>query len=369
MTDAPRLPVSRQASSPDGPFDLTPKLLASPLEGCPTGISSAEYFQGMEDFLAEDGYAALLAAASAECGRDLALDDAAGIVLRMEKHGTYYHPASVELVLRDGGRTKLCLLAATSLIGFLAMEEEYETIRELSAAFPYGRLPRVHAQADRESMAFMLAQWIEDRHEFHVSSNGRTILWDYSRGLRELSSAQVFAVYEQAAHIAGLYYDLASGRRIHPWHHAAGDFIAGLSASGEVRVDLCSARGREPILENDGGPDFAARALTAFFLDLTLRLRLDRMDGTGETVFLDERVLEAGLYGFFSAAEIRGYADKARRMARDLTTASPDALTGALDERLSQFGPTDKAVLAPRLNAHAAALSSRLPAFARPPRG
>lgn len=357
--------IRRLVASPDGEFALAQEHLSLPLEGCPNETTYADYFQEMEAFLADDGYAALLAAASKSLGRDLALSGISRIDLRSEKHGAYYHPASVDVVTTRGGRVRLCLLAATALLGFLAMEEEYETLAALNAAFPWKRLPEVYAQADRGDMSFMLAEWIAGHHEFHVMENGRTILWDFDRGLSELTPGQVFSVHEQAAEIATLYYGFEDGRRIHPWHHAAGDFIVGLGDSGDVSVRLCTARGYGPILENDGEPDFSGRALEAFFLDLTLRLRLDRIEGTEAMVFLGEEVLEAGLSGFLRAMAARGFEREARSMGERHCAISTEAIEIALTKRLCDFGATDQGVLKANLPGHARALS-RLLAKKRP---
>jgi len=357
---APR--IRRLVASPDGEFALLSEHLSLPLEGCPNETPYADYFREMEAFLAADGYAALLAAASKKLGRNVALSDVSRIDLRSEKHGAYYHPASVDILTTQGGRARFCLLAATALLGFLAMEEEYETLAELNAAFPWKRLPEVYAQADRGDMSFMLAEWITDHHEFHVMENGRTILWDFDRGRTELAPEQAVSVYEQAAGIAALYYGFEDGRRIHPWHHAAGDFIVGILENGEVSVRLCTARGYEPILENDGEPDFTERALEAFFLDLTLRLLLDRIEGTEAMVFLGEEVLEAGLSGFFKAMESKGLSEAANALSGRLAAIPEAALCAALSERLSGFGATDRGVIEANLPRHARALSSLLTA-------
>ena len=352
--------VRRLVASPEGELALLPEHLALPLEGCPNETSYADYFQAMEAFLAEEGYAALLAAASASLGRAVSLDEIPRIGLRSEKHGAYYHPASVVVETARGERVRFCLLAATALLGFLAMEEEYETLAGLNAAFPWKRLPEVYAQADRGDMSFMLAEWIEGHHEFHVMENGRTILWDFDRGRTELTPGQVFSVYAQAAEIATLYYDFEDGRRIHPWHHAAGDFIVALSQEGAVSVRLCTARGYEPIRESAGEADFPQRALEAFFLDLTLRLRLDRIEGTEAMVFLGDEVLEAGLAGFFKAMKTRGRAEAAEALAKRLAALAPDILDKALSSGQSGFGATDRGVLEANLPHHARALSSLL---------
>jgi len=71
----------------------------------------------------------------------------------------------------------------------------------------------------------------------------------------------------------------------HPsWHHAAG--ISCKEHWGVVDVRLTTARGYEPLVifieDQDINP---VMALLYFFLDLTVRMRLDRWEGVGEIVW------------------------------------------------------------------------------------
>ena len=85
----------------------------------------------------------------------------------------------------------------------------------------------------------------------------------------------------RAAILTG-YFDTRSFAQIYPWHPAAGDFIARIAGDG-VAVRLVAARQYGPLV---GPPDLPPEeALLFFFLNLTLRLRVDRLDGVGEVAW------------------------------------------------------------------------------------
>ncbi len=357
---------TRLVSTPDGSVSMTDAMLARPLEGCPGKTTYRAYFEAMEAWLCEDGGAVLFAAASALLRRPVSPADVKDILLCSEKHGAWYHPARLELVLVDGGRAVFCLLAASALPGFLAMEEEYLLLKRLGEEGRGNVLPRVFAQADRSDWegrgdwAFMLAEWLTGHHEFHINENDRLLLWDYDAGFRPLSRKQAREVFERIASIAAAFFDPATGRRVHPWHHAAGDFIVS-ATDAAVSVKLSTARGFDPI-GTDGLPDrgdHVLRATLAFFLDLALRIRLDRRNGTGETVFMDDEVLKAALSGFFPVIdEVLG--DRAAAFAALAASLSPGDIETGSAGRQADFGAADRAVIRANIRDHARTLAELL---------
>ena len=78
-------------------------------------------------------------------------------------------------------------------------------------------------------MSFLLEDWFEGYHEFHISKDNegkqQLKLWDFDHGYKNLSQEQSFEIYKKASKILTLYYDLEDFSQIFPWHHAAGDFV------------------------------------------------------------------------------------------------------------------------------------------------
>ena len=211
-------------------------------------------------------------------------------------------------------------------------------------------------------MVMFLADWFAGYHEFHLSvdpENGsqRMALWDTDSGTVYLSESQVRDIYRQASMILTLYYDVETFEQIFPWHHAAGDFI--VKADGEsVDVKLVTARQYASMF--DPSDDISSReALFFFLLNLSLRMRLDRLDGVGAVAWADDQCVHATLEGVMEGLrikELRGDIpnDFFDTFIRDITSSSvEDLLHGfrALVDACDQSAP-DIPVLRNRLEEH-----------------
>jgi hypothetical protein len=129
-------------------------------------------------------------------------------------------------------------------------------------------------------------------------------VWDPAGGNRPLSDTQSAAVYRQAAYILTSYLDLDRFEAIADWHHAAGDFV--VCDQPEVDLRLVTARDYRPMF-NEPPLDFAGllHACLVFLLRLTIRNRLDRLDGTGEMAWAGPQAVAPTVDGALRAlAEI-----------------------------------------------------------------
>ena len=154
----------------------------------------------------------------------------------------------------------------------------------------------------------MLGQWFEDFHEWHLhrGENGEAhlVIWDFRKGYRRAEASEAFEIYKQAARILTLYYNMKSTHQIYPWLHAAGDFIV-KSDNGAVEVRLTTARGYEPLMIFLEQQELNhVMALVSFFLNLTIRMRLDRWEGVGEVAWAGDVCVGATVAGFFEALRI-----------------------------------------------------------------
>jgi hypothetical protein len=126
------------------------------------------------------------------------------------------------------------------------------------------------------------------------------IIWDNIRGHRPASAQEVREIFRQASRILARYYDKRTFCRITPWHHAAGDFIVRVRPGGNVEVRLTTARSYEPLpFLKDSENLNPMIPLVYFFLDVTVRMRLDRLDGVGELVWAPSMVIPYVLEGLF----------------------------------------------------------------------
>jgi hypothetical protein len=129
----------------------------------------------------------------------------------------------------------------------------------------------------------------------------RIVVWDTVNGAFFLDPSLEYELFRQIAWLHTTCYDPETGRQICLWHHSAGDFI--LKCEGErVSVKLTTIRKYDrqfPFIEDVR--EERVTALVCFFLDLTVRMRLDRLDGTGRAIIADGRFLAPVIRGFFDA--------------------------------------------------------------------
>jgi len=237
--------------------------------------------------------------------------------IRSEKQGIFYHVLSIEIQLET--RTLRAVLnVAISDEGRSCMLREYETLSFLFREFPYHYIPEpyclhesvIACQDKCQPVSYMLAQWFEGFHEWHVSDKegerGRLLfIWDTDKGHRPAQPEEAFAIIRQASRIATLYFDPVTGREIHPWRHAAGDFIVRTSG-GFTEARLITARNYLSVIKEPPDNEAGKILHTIYFLfHLLVFARLDRILGVGEIVWMDTFMLEAALSGFFEAIEER----------------------------------------------------------------
>ena len=155
----------------------------------------------------------------------------------------------------------------------------------------------------------VLADWFENYHEWHLSidknyGKQKICIWDFQNGNRFASEEEAFEIFRQASKILTLYYDTKDLNQIYPWHHAAGDFIV-RARDTSIDVRLTTVREYQSIM--DYFSEETAKPMIAivyFFLNLTIRMRLDKLDGVGETVWAGDFCVKATIEGFFDAIRI-----------------------------------------------------------------
>jgi hypothetical protein len=161
-----------------------------------------------------------------------------------------------------------------------------------------------------------LGQWFDGYHEFHISidpvdKEPKIRVWDDVRGRFFLSAGQTKTLYAQASKILTAYYNLESFEQIFSWHHAAGDFVV-KTENEELELKLVTVRQYAAIFENQKNtqtapcdPQRILQALLIFFLNLSIHMRLDRLDGIGDMVWSDSVAVEATLIGFLEALSMQ----------------------------------------------------------------
>lgn len=298
-----------------------------------------DYFSAARIFLERENGQVLATALSLMAGKGDGNDAIQAVELFLEKHGAFYHPLRIKVVSKTGRSATLVLNGAVSRPGLALIEKEYQLLANLEKQAAIAYTPRVfgagiqtleisnpekatsfdetHLDAisinyssGKRNVGFFLGEWFEGFREFHISDcdgESKVAVWSSNGDVDYLSLARAAVIYEQIAHILTTYYKLNTGEQIHPWHHAAGDFVVDPLAEG-LPVKLITVRGYESLMEVDpgeGSDDHILPSLLFFFLNLTLRIQMDRLDGVGPLVFLGEGILRATVTGF-----LRGLDDK-----------------------------------------------------------
>jgi len=294
-------------SSPYGDEPVDKNKIDFPLEADTLKTPYRVYFDSIRNFLTREESKPLLHAVNKKIKREILLDEICEIIIRTEKHGALYHPASVELILNEE-EVKFGLNVAVTETGKNWLREEFYILKNLQKKYDLPYLPDAYLFDNVDSASFLLEEWFEGYHEFHIEINekgGHSLkLWEFGSGYTCLTSRQSCEIYKQASKILTLYYDLEAFRHIYPWHHAAGDFVVKMD-NDKIDVRLTTARRYEPFMNFEKDNVNPLFALFYFFLHLSLQMRLDKADGIDEVIWAEDYSVEATVTGFFEALRLK----------------------------------------------------------------
>jgi len=284
-------------------------------------ITYGDYFKATGAFIIKNNYEVILTALS-HINELIRLEQINEIKISLEKHGPFYHPSKVEAVT-ENSVIPFVLNVAVSKIGIECIHKEYLTLKKLDSEFSNSFIPAVYGQDDffgRDNIliGMFLGEWFEGYSEFHISndpSDGKEkiLIWDNLNGNLFLSADKVIEIYRQSSMIMTYFYNVHTFEQIFPWHHATGDFV--VKQTGDcMDVKLITVRQysslfepkqhtHSPLLIKDRGLIF--EGLLIFLVVLSIRMRLDRIDGTGDIVWADNMSVEGTIKGFKEGIQIK----------------------------------------------------------------
>ena len=280
-----------------------------------SGFPLVSYFQAIKQVIEKRDFRSLLGALKTRLGREVTLHEIKEILIYSEKHGSDYHPARIEVCLSDRVIPFVMNVALTDR-GRLVLANEFKVLDALNRRQARSYLPRAYfldeagvpsEQDETAPLPMYLAEWLEGFSEFHLSrdpANGRQrlVLWDSGSHNHYLPDWAAEKIYREIAFILTSNYDIKTFAQIYPWHLAAGDFIARVDQE-RVDVRLVAVRQYGPLI---GPPDLPwEEALLFFLLNLTVRIRVDRLDGVGEIRWAKAECLSSAIEGFYLALEER----------------------------------------------------------------
>lgn len=235
----------------------------------------------------------------------------------LAKHGEFYHPARLKAFIGGSKRLEGVVNVALSPAGIRLIRKEYALLEKLIRQFQPAYLPEVHAFAEvpvpgRAPLPMFLGEWFSGYQEFHLTRNTpngkqQLVLWDPENGNRYLAREQSEELYRQATRILTHYFNLSTLECIGAWHHAAGDFVVRASGSG-MDVRLVSVREYGPLLRRghaapNAAPDIRTllEVLLLFLIKTSLHMRLDRLDGVGQTGWSGPEAVDGTVAGLVEA--------------------------------------------------------------------
>jgi hypothetical protein len=278
-------------------------------------VTLGQYFRAIRNVISRDTYGPLVDATASQLAEDVCLADVEVIRICAEKHGSDYHPARIEVMVNDACATFVMNVAVTAR-GKDRLCREFSVLKYLNGKYDFPFLPQTYFQGeaffgagwDGGSMVMFSADWFKGYHEFHLSideSDGsqKPVVWNTVKGHQRLSPSQARQVYSQAAKIMTLYYDIETFEQIFPWHHAAGDFVV-KTQDKSLDIRLVTARQYARMVDRSAGIS-VHEALLFFLLNLSVRMRLDRVDGVGAVAWADDDCVAATLEGFVEGLRIK----------------------------------------------------------------
>jgi len=287
---------------------------SAPPETTPPAVTHADYFQAVQTYLTGPGRAHIQKALVSRVPPRKTPPHPDRIEVILEKHGEFYHPSRICVPL-DGTMTALALNVAVTPAGGAWMASEIDALTRVANRMPPDSLPTVYGHDEIQGSGnrvfpMFLADWFEGFHEFHLSVDPHNgcqgmVVWDTAAAPFFLSARQMAAVHRQVAFLLTRAFNPRTSEQVYPWHHASGDFI--LRTTGDaVDLRLITVRQYAPTM-GDGKeeltPESRLMALLVFFLNLTVRNRLDRLNGTGPPAWADGAAVPATIGGFFDALQ------------------------------------------------------------------
>ena len=337
---ASKIPVSESDPFWTRPLPLTPHPGFRPDgSGKESAVTYGEYFSAVRRFIERERFSNLIMAVRACTGRSVAVRLLGPINIYLEKHGQFYHPARLT-VKADGTQLSFVVNVAVTTIGRSYLRNDFDNIKLLNRRYPNRFLPQVYANGamllfePSHRMTMFLGQWLDGYHEFHLSGepaegNDRLLVWNTLQGAHRLSSQVRCDVYRQAAKILTTYYNLETFEQVFSWHHAAGDFI--VKADGRnIDLRLITVRKYAPLFDGMGtDARTIIQALLVFLLNLTVKMRLDRLDGVGAAAWASDDAVAATLNGFFDGLFLQVDSDRIPAELPDVFATYLKSLTAA----------------------------------------
>lgn len=276
-------------------------------------FTTGDYYLTACKFLSRDHFSILQTALNSFFNRPVQINQISSVKVFLEKHGAFYHPLKIQVALNNSETCSFVMNGAVSNRGLLLIKNEYDLLFKINKIHSKCYLPQIYGfnflKRDKGRVGFFLGQWFDDHKEFHITETQgkrQITIWESDGSCKYIKLSHGFKIYQEISRILTYYYNLETFEQISSWHHAAGDFIVNME-DDKLDVRLITVREYSPLTQFAAGKDDKniniLPSLLLFFLNLTMRIRLDRLNGTGKTIMIDIAVLNSVVKGFLSALD------------------------------------------------------------------
>ena len=153
-------------------------------------MSHGDYFTAVRNFLEQDRSEIITRAVSQHMHREVRCEEIEEIRIFLEKHGEFYHPARIEIMLHETA-IPFVLNVAISDTGKSYIQREYDLLKQLQKDFPFSFLPKVYGRGcvsiTGDEIGMFLGEWFQGYNEFHISfdpkdEKHKIVVWDHEHG-------------------------------------------------------------------------------------------------------------------------------------------------------------------------------------------
>ena len=331
-------------------------------------FTTGDYYLTACKFLSKDHFSILQKGLGSFFNRPVQMDQITSINFFLEKHGAFYHPLKIQVVLNNNETCSFVMNGAVSSRGLLLIKNEYDLLFKINQMYSQCYLPQIYGfdfvEIDKGRVGFFLGQWFDDHKEFHVTENldkRQITIWESNGSCHHIKLNHGFKIYQEISRILTYYYNLETFEQISSWHHAAGDFIVNME-DDKLDVRMITVREYSPLTQFAAGKDDKniniLPSLLLFFLNLTIHIRLDRLNGTGKTIMVDKAVINSTIKGFLSALDEKSkdydYGDLREHFIEFFLQFDFEQIFGIVENGVesSSTNPIEIKLIKENLNAH-----------------
>jgi len=333
-----------------------------------SAFTTGDYYLTACKFLSKDHFFILQKGLNSFFNRPVQMDQITSINVFLEKHGAFYHPLKIQVVLNNNETCSFVMNGAVSSRGLLLIKNEYDLLFKINQMYSQCYLPQIYGfdfvEIDKGRVGFFLGQWFEDYKEFHVTDDKgkrQIAIWESNGSCQHIELNHGFKIYQEISRILTYYYNLETFEQISSWHHAAGDFIVNME-DDKLDVRMITVREYSSLTQFAAGKDDKniniLPSLLLFFLNLTIHIRLDRLNGTGKTIMVDKAVINSTIKGFLSALDEKSkdydYGDLREHFIEFFLQFDSEQIFGIVENGVesSSTNPIEIKLIKENLNAH-----------------